>query len=274
VYPHDLDADGGAFPRRHPPRMMPPAGSPAEAQMMADYDVLAPHYDAVTGDSATEAALIREILERRHGGVTTLLDVACGTGAITALLSPAYQVSGLDISPGMLAAAREKLAAETPLYLADMTSFTLSARFDAIVCAYQGVNHLLSLSAWKSFFGCAYRHLNPGGVFVFDVATVRYLMTMASTPKIVQPFAGHYLLITVRTPDGVTFEWHIEVFELQRDGRYRLLTQVVRMRSFPVGEIKAALRRRFTGIEVIGGDGNSVDRDGADRIWLACAKPA
>jgi hypothetical protein len=45
------------------------------------------------------------------------------------------------------------------------------------------------------------------------------------------------------------------------------------MRSFPVQEIRAALRRRFTGIEVIGGDDNSADQHGADRIWLACTKP-
>jgi cyclopropane fatty-acyl-phospholipid synthase-like methyltransferase len=173
----------------------------------------------------------------------------------------------------MLAVAREKLPAGTPLHLADMTSFTLSARYDAIICAYQGVNHLLSLAAWRSFFGCAYRHLNAGGVLVFDIATVRYLMAMASAAKIVQQFADHYLLIRVHTTDGVLFEWHIEVFERQRDGQYRLLTQVVRMRSFPVKEIRAALRRQFTGIEVIGGDDHSADQHGADRIWLACAKP-
>ena len=100
---------------------------------------------------------------------------------------------------------------------------------------------------------------------MFDIASIGYLMTMASIPKIVQQFAGHYLLIRVRTPNGVVFEWHIEVFELQRDGQYRLLTQVVRMRSFPVEEILAALRHQFTGIEVIGGE---------DRIWLACARPS
>jgi ubiquinone/menaquinone biosynthesis C-methylase UbiE len=234
--------------------------------MMADYDVLASHYDAVTGDSATEAALIRDILVRRHREAATLLDVACGTGAITALLSPAYQVSGLDISPGMLAMARGKLPSGTPLYLADMTSFSLGATFDAIICAYQGVNHLLSLPAWESFFGCVYRHLNAGGVFVFDIATLSYLLTMQNTSKIMQEFAGNYLLIRVQAPNGVVFEWHIEVFELQRDGTYRLLTQIVRMRSFPVEEILAALRRRFfTGIEVIGDE---------DRVWLACVRPA
>ncbi len=33
---------------------------------MADYDLLAPHYDAVTGDSATEAAFTHDIIERRQ----------------------------------------------------------------------------------------------------------------------------------------------------------------------------------------------------------------
>jgi hypothetical protein len=155
-----------------------------------------------------------------------------------------------------------------------MTSFTLRTRFDAIVCAYQGVNHLLSFSAWQSFFGCAYRHLNPGGMLVFDIATVRYLMTMASIPKVVEQFGDNYLQITVSTTDGARFRWHIEVFELQRDGRYRLLTQTVEMRSFPVDQVIQALCRRFTDIEVIGGDGLSADRESDGRIWLACARPA
>jgi SAM-dependent methyltransferase len=241
---------------------------------MASYDLLAPHYDAVTGDPSTEAALVREILERRHGRVATLLDVACGTGAITLPLSRAYQVSGLDIAPGMLAVARAKLPGDVPLYQADMTSFTLSTRFDAIVCAYQGVNHLLSRSAWQSFFGCAYRHLNPGGLLVFDIAPVGYLMTMASIPKIVQQFGGNYLRITVNRTAGALFEWHIEVFELQRDGRYRLLTQVVLMRSFPVGQVREALHPWFTDIEVIGADGSTADQESEHRVWLACTKPA
>jgi len=240
---------------------------------MADYDLLAPHYDAVTGDSATEAAFIHDIIERRHGQAATLLDLACGTGGITALLAGAYQVSGLDISPGMLALAREKLPRGTQLYLADMTGFRLDARFDVIVCAYQGLNHLLSLAAWQSSFDCACDHLNDGGLFVFDIATVSHLDQMASVPQIVQEFAGHYLLIRVRTADGMIFDWHIEVYELQPDGRYRLLTQTVALRSFPLADIREALRARFTSVEIISA-GDSADKDHEDRIWFACTKPA
>ena len=234
---------------------------------MAVYDLLALHYDAVTGDSATEAAFIHDIVERRHGQAATLLDLACGTGGITALLAGAYQVSGLDISPGMLALAREKLPGGTQLYLADMTSFRLNARFDVIVCAYQGLNHLLSLAAWQSCFDRACEHLNRGGLFVFDIATLSHLERMASVPRIVQEFAGNYLLIRVRTADGKVFDWHIEVYELQPDGRYRLLTQTIALRSFPLADIQEALRARFTGVEIIG-DGSE------DRIWFVCRRPA
>ena len=241
--------------------------------MMAVYDLLAPHYDAVTGDSAPEAAFIRDIIERRHGRAVTLLDLGCGTGGITALLAGAYQVSGLDISPAMLAVAREKLPGGTQLYLGDMTSFRLDARFDVIVCAYQGINHLLSLAAWQSSFDCACEHLNRGGLFVFDIITPGQLEQLAAGPRIVQEFAGNYLLIRVRTADGMVFDWHIEVYELQPDGRYRLLTQTVALRSFPLADIRAALRARFASVEIISVGGSS-DNEDQDRIWFACRKAA
>jgi SAM-dependent methyltransferase len=242
--------------------------------MMAVYDLLAPHYDAVTGDAATEAAFIHGIIERRHSQAASLLDVACGTGAVTALLSGAYRVSGLDISPGMLAVAREKLPGETPLYLADMTSFRLNVKFDVILCAYQGINHLLSFPAWKKSFDSAYEHLHEGGMFVFDVATVGYLRRMASIPHIAEQFADNYLIIRVRTADGMLFDWQIEVFELQPDGRYSLLTQTVKLRSFPLAAIQDALSARFTDIETIRDGGNSADEKSTDRVWFACTKPA
>jgi SAM-dependent methyltransferase len=244
-----------------------------EPLTMAVYDLLAPYYDAATGDSAAEAAFIHDIIERRHRRAVTLLDLACGTGSIAARLAGAYRVSGLDISPGMLAVARGKVPSGTRLYLADMTSFRLDASFDVIICAYQGVNHLLSLAAWQSSFDCAYAHLNRDGLLVFDMATVSHLDRMAHIPRIVEEFAGNYLLIRVRTADGTVFDWHIELYELGQDGRYSLLTQTVSLRSFPLSDIREALRARFTRVEIIS-DGNSADPRDEDRIWFACRKPA
>jgi SAM-dependent methyltransferase len=199
---------------------------------VAIYDVLARHYDAVTGDSSTESAFIDRIIKGARDPAVTLLEIACGTGGIIAELAGGYQVSGLDISPGMLAIARKKLPEGTPLHLADMSRFKLNVKFDAVICVYHGINHLLDFSAWESFFDCAYRHLNDGGVLVFDTYTASGLKIMASTPEMVQQFGENYLHMSVQTNDEVVFDWNIELFELQRDGRYKLLTEIIRTVTF------------------------------------------
>jgi cyclopropane fatty-acyl-phospholipid synthase-like methyltransferase len=240
--------------------------------VVAVYDLLALHYDAVAGDSATEAAFIDSIITRAHPQPVTLLETACGTGGIITSLTGRYQVAGLDISPGMLDVAREKLPKGTPLYLADMSSFRVGVKFDAIICVYHGVNHLLGFSAWESFFDSVHEHLNDDGVFAFDALTIGNLQRIASGPRIVQRFGENYLRITVRTSGEAVFDWNVEVLELQQDGRYELLTQVIRTATFPLERIQAALVERFTSIEIIESDGG-VNDDGENRIWFVCTRP-
>jgi len=239
---------------------------------MVAYDLLAAHYDAVTGDSATETAFIDGIIKHTHGRAATLLEVACGTGGIIAQLAARYQVSGLDISPGMLAVAREKLPAGTPLYLADMSCFELGVAFDAIVCVFHGINHLLDFSDWEGFFGCADRHLNHGGVLIFDVITIRSLELLAARPQMVQQFGDNYLRTRVRARGKTIFDWDIEVYELQPNGRYVLLTQVIKTAAFPPGEIGNALSKRFSSIRIIDSDGGVVNDDSENRTWFVCVK--
>lgn len=241
---------------------------------MAGYELLASHYDELVHDPAAEAAFVRGIIERRHSGAVTLLDVACGTGRVTRQLAGAYQVTGLDISPAMLAIARQKLAAETPLHLADMTGFELGITFDVALCAYQSVNHLLDFSAWESFFGCVHRHLNEGGVFIFDIVTVNHLAMAAEIGRRVRKFDGNYVQVTIRTIDKTISEWNIQVFELQPDGRHKRFTEIHTMRSFPLDTIREALRQGFTSIDTIDTHGNTVGEENLDRTWFVCTKRA
>lgn len=240
---------------------------------MAAYDVLADHYDAVTGDCAAEAAFVDTLIKQAGAGAGTLLELACGTGGIIAALAGDYQVSGLDVAERMLAVARRKLPPGTPLYLADMTDFALAAKFDAVICVYQGINHLLGFPAWEKFFDRACEHLNEGGVFVFDISTIGNLRMLAGSHQEVQEFGDNYLIIKVRTDDGVVYDWNIDVYEREPSGRYRLLTQVIRTMSFPCAQIRAALARRFTDVRAVDGAGNAVTGDGADRIWFVCTRP-
>jgi SAM-dependent methyltransferase len=241
---------------------------------MSGYDLLASHYDAVTGDSSTESAFVSEVIEHANRRAATLLEVACGTGNIIAQLADRYRVSGLDISPAMLAIAREKLPADTPLHLADMSSFQVGAKFDVIICVYHGINHLLGFASWKSFFTCARRHLNDGGVLIFDILTVDSLRVLAHRPAIVQKFGENYLIINVSTPSEVIFDWNIELLELQPDGKYESLTEVIRTASYSPDAICQALVKDFADVELIESDGGLVGDGDEDRIWFVCTTPA
>ena len=237
---------------------------------MAVYDLLAPYYDAATGDAATEVAFIESVIKDAHPDPVALLEVACGTGGILNALAGRYRVAGLDISPGMLAVARDKLPEGTPLQVADMSRFELDARFDAVFCVYYGVNHLLSFSAWQGFFDCAHRHLNEGGVLAFDTFTAGDLEVVADIPETVQQFGENDLRIRVRATGEATFDWEIAA-AVQRNGKRVALTEVIRTAAFSVDQIRDALSERFAGIKIIETDGGI--SESGNRIWFVCTKP-
>jgi len=246
---------------------------------VAVYDSLARHYDAVTGDSSTETAFIDDVIKRAHPAPVTLLEVACGTGGILASLAGRYRVAGLDISPGMLAVAREKLPAGIPLHLADMSRFDLGVKFDAVICVYHGINHLLGFPAWEGFFDCARQHLNDDGVLVFDTYTIGGLEAMAGVPEIVQECGANSLHLKVRASEEPVFDWHIEVREHRPDGGYELLTEKIRTAAFPPERIQKALGERFAAIEIFESDGGAGDASGGagdesgSRTWFVCTRP-
>ena len=65
------------------------------------------------------------------------LDLGCGTGELLARLSEwgQIQLAGLDISPNMIAAARQKLGPEPDLQIGDAESLPWdSASFDLVLC--------------------------------------------------------------------------------------------------------------------------------------------
>lgn len=58
----------------------------------------------------------------------------------------------------------------------------------------------------------------------------------------------------IRENAEAAFDWIIEL-ELQRDGGHELLTEVIRMVSFPPEKIREALSERFVDIQILESDG-------------------
>lgn len=142
------------------------------------YGVFADFYDVLTGnvDYAVLSKTICSLLTRYGLRRGLLLDLGCGTGTLSVLLSKAgYEVIGADRSPDMLVAAQEKAngAAQNILFLCqDMTRLDLFGTVDAAVCTLDALNHLPSHAAVEETLRRVSLFLNPGGMFIFDTNTL------------------------------------------------------------------------------------------------------
>jgi SAM-dependent methyltransferase len=128
------------------------------------YDLL---YEASGKDYAQESSEIDRLIQRRAPGARRLLDVACGTGGHLRHLRHRYEVTGVDIDPGMLGEARVHLP-DVALVHGDMRTFALGESFDAAVCLFSSIGYLRSTGELKDAVAAMARHLNPGGVLIVD----------------------------------------------------------------------------------------------------------
>jgi SAM-dependent methyltransferase len=126
------------------------------------YDRLCRHKDY-----AAATAALRQILARVAPDASSLLDVACGTGQHLRLLRDHFRVEGLDVSPEMLAVAREHCPG-VPLHQATLVDFDLARTFDVVVCLFGSIGYAVSASNMRLAVCSMARHVRPGGALIVE----------------------------------------------------------------------------------------------------------
>ena len=151
---------------------------------MDAYHNLAVSYDRLTNDVDYEATVdfYYEILDREGLKPRTCVDLACGTGSVTAILAKkGLKVTAVDLSEEMLTVAREKTMEleNQPLFLCqDLAQLYLPRAVDMAVCALDSLDYITDPDDCKEAIRRVYRVLNPGGIFIFDVNTPEKLRAM------------------------------------------------------------------------------------------------
>ena len=235
-----------------------------------NHEKLAKLYNAAMGDRTAMASYIRRLIRQHTPTARTLLELACGTGAILKILARYYDVAGLDVSPQMLAIARKKLP-NVRFYRKDMVRFELAAKFDVIICVFDSINHVLKFVDWQKIFRKAARHLEKDGLFLFDINTEAKLKRLINAPTWVHKFGRNLEFINVTDDQRGIANWNIRVFEHHRGNKYGLFEEDIKEISFPVNKIKAALRKEFTNIKVID-PAQRTSSTKSDRLYFVCMR--
>ena len=227
-------------------------------------------YDLVMGDRSTAANFTRSLIARYKPEAKTVLEIACGTGAILGFLADAYEVTGLDHSRQMLALARKKLP-QIRFYRQSMTKFRIAKQFDVIVCVFDSINHLLAFGEWKKVFRQVASHLKEDGLFVFDVNTLGKLHRLTNASAWSREFDRDLVIIKVNGGKRGIFEWDVKIFEHQNRQDYRLYHETIRELALPHKRILTALRDHFKQVKVIDPSG-ARPSDQSERLYFVCKK--
>jgi SAM-dependent methyltransferase len=162
-------------------------------------------YDYQTQGRGNDVPFWLALAEESGGPV---LEVGCGTGRVTIPVARAgHEVTGLDMSPNMLAVARSKLEQESrevqtrvSLEEGDMRGFSLGQRYGLVLIPYSAFQVLLEREDQRSCLTCCGEHLEARGRLAIDVFHPKLSRLTREIPVQEGPeeFDG---------PEGVRVQW-------------------------------------------------------------------
>jgi len=204
-----------------------------------DYKAWADYIERIFIENSVEPSLI--------------LDLGCGTGNFCIEMAKRrYEMIGVDLSPEMLACAKDKSIEENVDILfinQDMTEFELYGTVDSIVCLMDSINYVITKRELKKMFALVKNYLNPGGLFIFDVNTCYKLETVL----------GNEVFYDIA--DDLTYIWQnsfdkkkkicrfdLTFFAQDKDG-YRRYDEVHVERGYSLQELKEIIKA--SGLELV-----------------------
>lgn len=126
-------------------------------------------YDLVDAGYDEDRPLVEQ-WARALGG--PLLDLACGTGRMAIpLAAQGFQVTGVDITPEMVAWAQQKGAAQAVAVewmVADARTFQLHKQFRFIFMLENAFQFFLTRADQEALLARVREHLHPEGCFLFE----------------------------------------------------------------------------------------------------------
>jgi len=225
--------------------------------MSKNFNLYSQYYDLLYEDKdyGVETTYVDRLIKRYHPKSNYILELGSGTGKHANLLAQlGYQVHGLERSAEMVEIANQNKKQNVNFEHGDITDFSISLSFDISLSLFHVISYLTDNKSLTSTFKNVHKHLNEGGLFIFDVwhsAAVNFQVP----EKRVKSLQNDTIGIT-RTANPIIYS-ELNVVEVNydvavkdlKDGSTQFFQEQHPMRHFSRPEIE--LLAYATGFEVI-----------------------
>ncbi|MDA1208454.1 MAG: class I SAM-dependent methyltransferase [bacterium] len=239
---------------------------------MDNYDAFAPFYDTILGVRKERVVeFITPLLQKHAPKATSLLEIACGTGNIMGEYKDTYEVAGLDLSPCMIKVAKEKFP-DVDVRVETMTEFDFGRSFDIIICLFDSINHLASFEEWEQTFASAHKHLNTGGILLFDMNTKAQFDRYRGRDPLGRQYGNDFVIMEeVDGENDMESYSNFKIFAQGDDGKYTMHEEHLRERTYPMAQVSASLDSLFSSVSIYTEKGKPVS-DTTERLYFVCEK--
>ncbi len=254
-----------------------------------EWDSVAEYYDAAY--EVTDRRDVQFFVDAAEHSAGPTLELGCGTGRVLIPTAAAgHAITGLDLSPQMLALCRDKLSrqpdevqARVRLVEGDMTNFDTGQTYSLVTIPFRPFQHLVTVAEQRAALECINRHLVPGGRLILDLFNPDPLR-LVPNPDYAGEFEdlpvteladGRRLRRTVRVAAYHREQQYNEVeliyYVTHRDGRQERLVQAFPMRYFFRYEVEHLLELcGFSAVDIFGGyDRSTFSSDSSEMIFVA-----
>lgn len=247
---------------------------------MTSYEALAGAYDELTQDVdyARRADFVEKLFRRSRIGVRTVLDLACGTGTMTALLTArGYELIAVDASESMLMQARSKvqgLDGVAPLFLhQSMPRLDLYGTVDAAICCLDSLNYLITPRDVQRTFARLHLFVAPGGTLIFDVHGLSKLERMDGQVFLDEREDVYCVWRTEYRRRSRMLDYYVDIFRAGADGAWERSFEEHRQRGYSVEELTQWLHEAgFTDIRTYGDCRLRAPAPDEGRIYFSCIR--
>jgi SAM-dependent methyltransferase len=171
------------------------------------------------------------------------------------MVSRGWEVTGCDVSPGMIEQARAKVDDSVRLHVADMRSLPRFSEFDLVWALGDVVNYLSTVEELTQALRGMRDNLAPGGMLVIDAGALFDFRHFFAETRVIEGDGGRLLWDGKAPPDatpGGVYEAHLAGEGIEFE------SHVHRQRHFPEAEILTAISRAGLECQEVFGYGDDV----------------